>query len=108
MDINTFYIKLAPHFKLWVSVKDKISFESAEGIPFHTDDNQATVGSGICYFLPDGNKVQIDNFLMGTGIIAPTDTIGMYDVEISRKVNRMYLAVAGIVIMLLVIAIIIF
>ncbi len=111
MSSDTFYIKEGEHFKLWVSLKNKIAFEAElveQGIPYHIDDNQSTLGSDIRYFMADEYKEQIDNVIKHTGIIASTDTIPATDIEVSRHVNRMYLTVAGIVILLLAVGTMIF
>ncbi|MEL1243934.1 hypothetical protein AAEO56_06635 [Flavobacterium sp. DGU11] len=109
MSSDTFYIKEGSHFKLWVSLKNKISFEAElmeQGIPYHIDDNQSTLGSDIRYFLPDDYREKIDAIIMDIGIPASTDTITMHDIADSRKVQKLYLvAVLAVVLLLVIIAI---
>ncbi|AWH86870.1 hypothetical protein HYN59_17915 [Flavobacterium album] len=111
MSSDTFYIKEGPHFKLWVSLRDKIVFEAAlvdEAVPFHVDDNQSTLGSDIRYFLPDAYRQQVDIVLKRKSVAASTDTIGMYGPEVNKKVNKMYLTVVAVVILLLVVGTMLF
>ncbi len=106
MASETFYIKLGPHFKLWVALKDTIALDTAlctEKIPFHIDENQSTIGSAVRYFFPDSHREHVDNVVKNTGIIASTETIPSTDYEISCKLNRLYLMAVAIIVLLLVI-----
>ncbi|MCW4468437.1 hypothetical protein OGH69_05630 [Flavobacterium sp. MFBS3-15] len=106
MKSKTFYIKLQPHFRLWVDLKDKIAFEAAlyeRNIPFHIDDNQSTVGSGIRYFFSDRYSGLVDDVVKSTAIIACAETIPSANYEISRKVNRLYIIIAVVMVLLLII-----
>lgn len=107
MASETFYIKLEPHFRIWVDLKDNIAFEAAlyeRNVPFHIDDNQSTVGSCIRYFFPDTHKKHVDDVVKSTTIIAATETIASTDYEVSRKVNRLYFTIAAVVALLFIIA----
>lgn len=106
---DTFYIKLEPHFKLLVSLKDKIVFEAAlydSNIPFHIDDNQSTVGNDIRYFFQDIYRAEVDNVVKSIGIIAGTETIQATEYELSRRLNKLYFA-TGVIVVLFVLAVIV-
>lgn len=101
---NTFDIKLSNHFKLIIGIKDKIVFEAElnkNGIPFHLDDNPLIQTR---YFLLDEDRKRIDDIIKVTGIIASTDTIPMTDYADAKKVYKIYLYVAVVVIILFAIA----
>jgi hypothetical protein len=100
---NTIEIKFRDHFRLNIPFKDKILFEAAlneKNIPFHIDDNPMAYTR---YFLLDEDRQQIDAVLKEMGIIAGTDTIRMTDYGDSKKVHKVYLYVAIVVIALLVV-----
>jgi len=104
---NTFDIKYRNHFKLTIALKDKIVFEAElnkNGILFHLDDNPLFPTR---YFLLDEDRNRIDDIIKVTGIIASTDTIPMTDYGDSKKVYKIYLYVAVVVIILFAIAVII-
>jgi hypothetical protein len=101
---STIEIKYQNHFKLNIALKDKIVFEAemyARNIPFHLDDNPMAYTR---YFLLDEDRQQIDAVLKETGIIAGTETIRMTDYGDSKKVHRIYLCVAIVMIVLFAIA----
>ncbi|HYD92157.1 MAG TPA: hypothetical protein VEA37_11805 [Flavobacterium sp.] len=100
MGTDTFSIKYQEHFKLWVELKDKIVFESElikKDIPFHIDENQSTIGSSIRYFLLDEHFSTVDLILRNCGIAASTDNIKVYDVDIEKKIQRIYWIVAIVI-----------
>lgn len=97
---NTIEIKFRDHFRLNIPFKDKILFEAAlyeKNIPFHVDDNPMALTR---YFLLDEDRGRIDAVLIETGIIAGTDTIRMNDYGDSKKVHKVYLYVAIVVVLL--------
>lgn len=96
-------IKFRDHFRLNIPFKDKILFEAAlyeKNISFHVDDNPMAYTR---YFLLDEDRERIDAVLKDTGIIAGTDTIRMTDYGDSKKVHKVYLYVAVVVIVLLIV-----
>ena len=101
---NTFDIKLRNHFKLIIAFKDKIIFEAElnkNGIPFYVDDSPLIPTR---YFLLDEDRDRIDVVIKENGIIASTNTIPMNDYADSKKVYKIYLYVAIVVIILFAIA----
>jgi len=108
MASDTFYIKFEPHFKLLISLKDKVVFEVAlydGNIPFHIDDNQSTVGNDIRYFFQDIYRREVDNVVKNTGIIACIENVRTTEYEISRRLNKLYFATVVIVVLLFVLAV---
>ena len=104
---NTFNIKHRDHFKLIIALKDKIIFETQlhkNDIQFHLDDNPL---APTRYFLLDEDRNKINDIMKQTGIIVSTDTIPMTDYTEAKKVYKIYLYVAVMVVMLFVIAIVI-
>jgi hypothetical protein len=104
---DTIDIKHRDHFKLTIALKDKIVFETElqkNGISFHIDDNPL---APTRYFLLDKDRNRIDGILKENGIIASTDTIAMTDYSDAKKVYKIYLYVAAVVVLLFVIAIVI-
>ena len=104
MQTDTFSIKYHEHFKLWIELKDKIVFESElikEDIPFHIDENQSTIGNSIRYFLLHEHSSTVDLILRNCGIAASTDTIKVYDVDVEKKIQRIYWIVAIVVAVIL-------
>ena len=104
---NTFHIKYKDHYKLTIALKDKIVFEAElnkNGIPFHLDDSPLVPTR---YFLLDEDRDRIDAVINENGVIAGTDTIPMTDYAEAKKVYKIYLYVAVVVIILFAIAVII-
>ena len=92
---NSIKIKFQNHFKLYVSLKDKIIFESElikNGIDFYVDyENQPSTITDIRYFLLDRDRIKIDSLLKETQIIAGTETIGLIDFSLEKKIRHLYL-----------------
>lgn len=105
--MNTLDIKHRDHFKLTIALKDKIIFEAElhnNDIQFHLDNNPLALTR---YFLLEEDRNRIDDILKQTGIIASTDTIRLTDYSDAKKVYKIYLYVAVMVVMLFVIAIVV-
>ncbi len=102
MTDNTFDIKLEDHFKLYVLLKDKITFESElrnNGIPFYANLNeQPNINGGIRYFLLNSDRPKIDEIVIDNEIIANTETIPSSDYRDSKKVIKLYFYTVAIVI----------
>jgi len=101
--MNNPSVKNQNHFKLEIAFKDKILFESElykNGIQYHLEKNNYTR-----YFLLDEDRNVIDDILKATGIIASTDTIRITDYSDLIKVNKVYLFIALVVIILFGIAV---
>ena len=73
MSDNKIYIKFNNHFKLYVLLKYKSTFESAlieNNIDFYYDINEQAFGDSIRYFLLSKDKKDIDSIITEKGIIA--------------------------------------
>ncbi len=103
---NTFDIKLEDHFKLYILLRDKITFESElrnNGIEFYSGQKeQPIIDGGIRYFLLNSDRPKIDQIIIKNEIIANTETITVSDHRDDKKVMKLYLYVAGIVIAIMI------
>lgn len=100
---NTIEIKFRDHFRLNILFKDKILFETAlyeKNIPFHLDDNPTVLRR---YFLLDEDRERVDAVLKEIEIVASTDTIRMTDYSDVKKVNKMYLFVAIVIVVFVIV-----
>ena len=99
---NNFDIKLKEHYKLYVLLKDKIIFESElekSGIKYYADINeQPSIDGGIRYFLLDSDMKNVDRIIKDNGIVANTESNLISDFRDEKKVMKLYVAVAGAVI----------
>ena len=108
---NNFDIKLKKHYKLYVLLKDKIIFESElekNGIKYYSEINeQSSIDGGIRYFLLDSDMKNIDQIITQNEIIASTESILVSDYRDKKKVMKLYLTIAGIIIVLIILIILI-
>lgn len=99
---KNFNIKHKEHYKLYVLLKNKIIFESElqkRGIKYYAEINeQQSIDSGIRYFLLDSDVEKVDQIIMENGIVANTESHIISDFRDEKKVMKLYLAVAGVVI----------
>ena len=99
---NNFDIKLKEHFKLYVLLKDKIIFESElqkSGIKYYSEINeQPSIDGGIRYFLLDSDVKKIDRIIIENGIVANTESNLISDFRDEKKVMKLYIVIAGVVI----------
>lgn len=111
MERNNPEILFENHFKIYVLLKDKITFESElekQNIEYYCDiENQPMLESGIRYLIKDADRIKIDTIFTENGIIAQTETIRISDYRDGKKIMSFYFKIAGIVIgiMILIIAI---
>jgi 2-C-methyl-D-erythritol 4-phosphate cytidylyltransferase len=103
---NNFDIKLKEHYKLYVLLKDKIIFESElkkKGIKYYTEINeQPYIERGIRYFLLDSDMEKIDIIIRENGIVANTETNLILDYRDEKKVSKLYIAVTGVIIIIII------
>ncbi|WP_397363880.1 hypothetical protein [Olleya sp. R77988] len=98
---NNFDIKLKEHYKLYVPLKDKILFESElhkSGIKYYADINEQPFGDSIRYFLLDSDMHNVDRIIIEHEIVANTESNQIGDFKDEKKVMKLYVAVAGAVI----------
>ena len=99
------------HLKIYVLLKDKITFENElekENIEYYCDiENQPMLESNIRYFIKNSDKDIIDKIFIENGIIAETETIQISDYRDGKKVLRMQLRVGGIVFIIMILIIMI-
>ena len=102
MTYNTFDIKLQDHFKLYVLLKDKITFESEllnNEIHFYSNLNeQPIIDGGVRYFLLDSDRAKIDQIIIENEIMASTETIPTSDHRDNKKSIKLYFYIVAIVI----------
>ena len=99
---NNFDIKLKEHYKLYIFLKDKIIFESElykNGIKYYAEINeQPSIDGGIRYFLLNSDMENVDRIIMENGIVANTESHLIPDFRDEKKIMKLYVAVAGAVI----------
>ena len=108
---SNFDIKLKKHYKLYVLLKDKIIFESElekGGIKYYSEINeQPSIDGGIRYFLLDSDMKNVDQIITQNGIIASAESILVSDYRDEKKIMKLYLIIAGIIIGLIIFIILI-
>lgn len=106
-----FQIKHQDHLKLNVLVKDTIKFENLmnrKQIPFYSEINeQPNTAEGIRYFILDTDRKRVDKLLVENDIIASTETISNHDFRDIKKLYKVYVWVAIIIILLISISLLI-
>lgn len=94
---NNFDVKHKKHFKLYVQLKDKITFESElekYNIHYYTNINeQPFIDGGIRYFLLDVDREKIDQILIKNEILASTETIPNNDYKDDYKIIKLSLLI---------------
>ena len=102
MKVNTPKILFENNVKIYVLPKDKIIFESElekQNIEYYCDiENQPMFESGIRYFIKNDDRIKIDKIFIENEIIANTETIQTSDYRDQKKIQKVYLKVAVIVI----------
>ena len=102
MKRNTPKILFENNLKIYVLPKDKIIFESElekQKIEYYCDiENQPMFESGIRYFIKNDDRIKIDKIFIENKIIANTETIQTSDYRDGKKIQKVYLKVAGVVI----------
>ena len=102
MSHNNFDIKLKEHYKLYVLLKDKIIFESElqkEGIKYYSEINeQPFIDGGIRYSLLDSDMEKVDVIIIKNGIVASTESILISDFRDEKKIMKLYITVAAVLI----------
>ena len=94
---NNFDVKHKKHFKLYVQLKDKITFESElekYNIHYYTNINeQPFIDGDIRYFLLDVDREKIDQILIKNEILASTETIPNNDYKDDYKIIKLSLLI---------------
>lgn len=102
MKVNTPKILFENNVKIYVLPKDKIIFESElekQNIEYYCDiENQPMFESGIRYFIKNEDRIKIDKIFIENEIIANTETIQISDYRDEKKIQKVYLKVAVVVI----------
>ena len=102
MKINTPKILFEDNLKIYVLPKDRIIFENElekQNVEYYCDiENQPMFESGIRYFIKNEDRIKIDRIFIENQIIANTETIQTSDYRDEKKIQKVYLKVAGIVI----------
>ena len=102
MKANTTKILFENNLKIYVLPKDKIIFESElekQNIEYYCDiENQPMFESGIRYFIKNEDRIKIDKIFIENEIIANTETILTSDYRDEKKIQKVYLKVATVVI----------
>lgn len=112
MSKSNFDIKLKEHFKLYISIKDKISFESEllnNNIKYYFDfDEQCVSDEYLRYYFLDSEKEKINHVLIKNGIITFTESNIIGDFQESGKIMKVYAIVTiGFIVALVLVSIII-
>lgn len=102
MERNNPEILFENHFKIYVLLKDKITFESElekQNVEYYCDfENQPMLGDGIRYFILNNDRIKLDKIFTKNGIIAHTETIPTSNYRDGKKAMKFYLIIGGIVI----------
>lgn len=102
MKVNTPKLLFENNVKIYVLPKDKIIFESElekQNIEYYCDiENQPMFESGIRYFIKNDDRIKIDKIFIENEIIANTETIQISDYRDEKKIQKVYLKVAVVVI----------
>ena len=102
MKVNTPKILFENNVKIYVLPKDKIIFEielEKQSIEYYCDiENQPMFESGIRYFIKNDDRIKIDKIFIENKIIANTETIQISDYRDEKKIQKVYLKVAVVVI----------
>ena len=102
MERNNPEILFENHFKIYVLLKDKITFESElekQNVEYYCDvENQPMLGDGIRYFVLNDDRIKLDKIFTENGIIAHTETIPTLDYRDGKKAMKLYLTIGGIMI----------
>ena len=81
----SFDIKYQDHFKLYVLVQDRFTFESElrkNGIDFYSDtDEQVFTSESIRYFLKSENRLAIDDIVIEKQINTGIESIGVTNTD---------------------------
>jgi hypothetical protein len=99
------------HTKLYILLKDKITFESEmekRNVDYYCDlKNLTTLENGNRYLIQNIDRIKVDGILIENGIIAETETIQVSDYRDGKKAMNIYLKIAGIVFGIMILIIII-
>ncbi|OGS74624.1 MAG: hypothetical protein A3G95_09180 [Flavobacteria bacterium RIFCSPLOWO2_12_FULL_31_7] len=102
MKINTPKILFEDNLKIYVLPKDRIIFENElekQNVEYYCDiENQPMFESGIRYFIKNEDRIKIDRIFIENQIIANIETIQTSDYRDEKKIQKVYLRVAGVVI----------
>ena len=108
MSKSNFDIKLKEHFKLYISLKDKICFESElfhNNIEHYFDfDEQSSNGECLRYYFLESDSKRIDEILIKNGIITFTESNIIGDFQENSKVMKSVAIVAFVLIGILILA----
>jgi len=91
------FIKSQPHFKIEISFRDMLIFESAlaEGnISFYREENPVLLSGNITYFIADANRKATDMAIKSNKLDAGTQTIRTSDYIGMKKMYQIYCIVA--------------
>ncbi|WP_395057013.1 hypothetical protein, partial [Flavobacterium sp.] len=73
------------------------------GIDFYVDlENQPSIFTDISYFSLDRDKIKMDSLLKETQIIAGTETIGLIDYSLEKKIRYLYFKFFIIVLLIMI------
>jgi hypothetical protein len=103
--MNTIEVKFHDHYKLYVLLEDSYTFEDKlieNNIPYYLDDlGQPNFHhEGVRFFLRDADRKKINQIVIENNISSSTETIRSF-VEKSAEMNKFYIKVAIVVIVLL-------
>ncbi len=91
MDFNIFEKE---HFKTLIQFKDYMQLEnllSQNGIPFFAEDISNTNISNYCrYYFLEENRKQINLILKENAIIPVNENYGVFDLQQSKKIYKIY------------------
>ena len=97
-------VKFKNHFKLGISFKDIIIFESElekYGIKYYCEENEPFISDGVKYFLLDKDREIINQIMLRNDLIASTETIHVSDYREERKIQKLYLKAAILVVIII-------
>ncbi len=108
---NDFDIKQKEHYKLYVLLKDQITFESElikKGIRYYSEINeQPSIDGGIRYFFLDSDMENIDKIIKSNEIVANIETNLVSDFQDEKKVVKLYVSILiGVIVITILVGVI--
>ena len=104
--MNNANVKFENHFKLYVPFRDKIIFESElinNNIEFYYEENQPNINISVKYFLKDSDANEIDKIIRENQIISSIEN-QILDYKQEQKIQKLYLKVATVTIIIILVA----
>jgi|SRR5690554_1056094 len=109
--MNNPQIIFEDHFKLYVSLKDIVLFQSElekESIEYYSDlECQPDIEEGIRYLIRNKDRESLDEIIKKHQIIAGTETIPISNYREDRKIYAIYLKIILVIALIILIVMLI-